>query len=93
MKTNPTLYGLREKTRKGLQPYSSKPTESYLSSQSYGEMFSNQIIWFMDETNMHRVTINKTFKGNLNIKPINRAIFIFNQWTGQLFLKIIHTSM
>ena len=45
MKANPALYVLRERIRKGLQLYSSEPTEPYLSSQNYGELFSNQIIW------------------------------------------------
>jgi pre-mRNA-processing factor 8 len=76
-----------------LQLYSSEPTEPYLSSQNYGELFSNQIIWFVDDTNVYRVTIHKTFEGNLTTKPINGAIFIFNPRTGQLFLKVIHTSV
>jgi len=63
------------------------------NSQNYGELFSNQIIWFVDDTNVYRVTIHKTFEGNLTTKPINGAIFIFNPRTGQLFLKIIHTSV
>ena len=61
--------------------------------QTAGELFSNQIIWFVDDTNVYRVTIHKTFEGNLTTKPINGAIFIFNPRTGQLFLKIIHTSV
>lgn len=65
-----------------------EPTEPYLSSQNYGELFSNQIIWFVDDTNVYRVTIHKTFEGNLTTKPINGAIFIFNPRTGQLFLKV-----
>jgi pre-mRNA-processing factor 8 len=77
----------------GPQLYSSEPTEPYLSSQNYGELFSNQIIWFVDDTNVYRVTIHKTFEGNLTTKPINGAIFIFNPRTGQLFLKIIHTTV
>merc|ERR1712176_1227383 len=93
MKANPAMYVLRERIRKGLQLYSSEPTEPYLSSQNYGELFSNQIIWFVDDTNVYRVTIHKTFEGNLTTKPINGAIFIFNPRTGQLFLKIIHTSV
>ncbi|KOB73267.1 Pre-mRNA-processing-splicing factor 8 [Operophtera brumata] len=93
MKANPALYVLRERIRKALQLYSSEPTEPYLSSQNYGELFSNQIIWFVDDTNVYRVTIHKTFEGNLTTKPINGAIFIFNPRTGQLFLKIIHTSV
>lgn len=39
------------------------------------------------------MTIHKTFEGNLTTKPINGAIFIFNPRTGQLFLKVIHTSV
>jgi pre-mRNA-processing factor 8 len=93
MKANPALYVLRERIRKALQLYSSEPTEPYLSSQNYGELFSNQVIWFVDDTNVYRVTIHKTFEGNLVTKPINGAIFIFNPRTGQLFLKIIHTSV
>ena len=93
MKSNPALYVLRERIRKGLQLYSSEPTEPYLSSQNYGELFSNQVIWFVDDTNVYRVTIHKTFEGNLTTKPINGAIFIFNPRSGQLFLKIVHTSV
>ena len=93
MKANPALYVLRERVRKGLQLYSSEPTEPYLNSQNYGELFSNQTIWFVDDTNVYRVTIHKTFEGNLTTKPINGAIFIFNPRTGQLFLKVIHTSV
>ena len=69
---NPALYVLRERIRKALQLYSSEPTEPYLSSQNYGELFSNQIIWFVDDTNVYRVTIHKvricSFKKKLKIK-------------------------
>lgn len=112
MKANPALYVLRERIRKGLQLYSSEPTEPYLSSQArtverhldlgmpgharrvqkvgtrcmtlshhvlqnYGELFSNQIIWFVDDTNVYRVTIHKTFEGNLTTKPINGGLLIY----------------
>lgn len=50
-------------------------------------------IWFVDDTQVYRVTIHKTFEGNLTTKPINGAIFIFNPRTGQAFIKIIHTSV
>ena len=93
MKSNPALYVLRERIRKGLQLYSSEPTEPYLNSSNYAELFSKQIIWFVDDTNVYRVTIHKTFEGNLTTKPINGAIFVFNPQTGQLYLKIIHTSV
>jgi hypothetical protein len=39
------------------------------------------------------IVLFQTFEGNLTTKPINGAIFIFNPRTGQLFLKIIHTSV
>ncbi|KAF7327512.1 Pre-mRNA-processing-splicing factor 8 [Mycena kentingensis (nom. inval.)] len=48
---------------------------------------------FVDDTNVYRVTIHKTFQGNLKTKPIDGAVFIFNPRSGQLFLKIIHTSV
>jgi pre-mRNA-processing factor 8 len=93
IKANPALYVLRERIRKGLQLFSSEPTEPYLNSQNYAELFNNQVIWFVDDTNVYRVTIHKTFEGNLTTKPINGAIFILNPRTGQMFLKIIHTSV
>lgn len=93
MKSNPALYVLRERIRKALQLFSSEPTEPYLNSQNYGELFNNQIIWFVDDTNVYRLTVHKTFEGNLPTKPINGAIIIFNPRSGQLFLKIIHTSV
>src|SRR5436190_1984872 len=93
MKANPALYVLRERIRKGLQLYASESNQEFLNSQNYSELFSNKIQLFIDDTNVYRVTIHKTFEGNLTTKPINGAIFIFNPRTGQLFLKIIHTSV
>ncbi|KFA52836.1 hypothetical protein S40293_00910 [Stachybotrys chartarum IBT 40293] len=93
MKANPALYVLRERIRKGLQLYASESNQEFLNSQNYSELFSQQIQLFIDDTNVYRVTIHKTFEGNLTTKPINGAIFIFNPRTGQLFLKIIHTSV
>eukprot|EP01028_Stygiella_incarcerata_P001696 TRINITY_DN1308_c0_g1_i2.p1 TRINITY_DN1308_c0_g1~~TRINITY_DN1308_c0_g1_i2.p1 ORF type:complete len:2147 (-),score=420.47 TRINITY_DN1308_c0_g1_i2:810-7250(-) len=92
MKANPALYVLRERIRKALQLHSSEPTEPYLNSQNFGELFSSQTIWFVDDTNVYRVTIHKTFEGNLTAKPINGAIIIFNPRSGHLYLKIIHTK-
>jgi pre-mRNA-processing factor 8 len=93
MKANPALYVLRERIRKGLQLYASETNQEFLNSQNYGELFSTQVKLFIDDTNVYRVTIHKTFEGNLTTKPINGAIFILNPRTGQLFLKIIHTSV
>ena len=52
MKANPALYVLRERIRKGLQLYSSEPTEPYLSSQNYGELFSNQVSFSLSSSVM-----------------------------------------
>ncbi|KAJ5888218.1 hypothetical protein N7495_008259 [Penicillium taxi] len=93
MKANPALYVLRERIRKGLQLFASESNQEFLNSQNYSELFSPQTQLFIDDTNVYRVTIHKTFEGNLTTKPINGAIFIFNPRTGQLFLKIIHTSV
>eukprot|EP00388_Colpodella_angusta_P001693 GDKJ01005198.1.p1 GENE.GDKJ01005198.1~~GDKJ01005198.1.p1 ORF type:complete len:1781 (+),score=460.13 GDKJ01005198.1:1-5343(+) len=92
MKDNPALYTLRERIRKGLQLYSSQPTEPYLSSQNYAELFCGQTIWFVDDSNVYRVVTHKTYEGNLTTKPVNGAIFTFNPRTGELFMRIIHTS-
>ena len=82
MKANPALYVLARAHRKGLQLYSSEPTEPYLNSQNYGELFSQPDIWFVDDTNVYRVTIHKTFEGtltqahqrrHLHLQPAHRA--------------------
>lgn len=65
MKSNPALYVLRERIRKGLQLYSSEPTEPYLASTNYSELFNNTVTWIIDDCNVYRVTIHKTFEGNL----------------------------
>ena len=92
-KSSPALYVLRERIRKGLQLYASEPLEPYLSSANYGELFAGGTTWFVDDSAVYRVTIHKTFEGNLTTRPINGAILIFNPRTGQLFMKIIHTSV
>lgn len=93
MKANPALYVLRERIRKGLQLYQSQHKETMLNSNNYAELFNNDTQFFIDDTNVYRVTVHKTFEGNLTTKPINGAIFMLNAKTGQLFLKIIHTSV
>ena len=80
MKANPALYVLRERIRKALQLYSSEPTEPYLSSQNYGELFSNQIIWFVDDTNVYRVTIHKVFNYFTFLLMYNMFMSSVNYW-------------
>jgi pre-mRNA-processing factor 8 len=93
MKLSPAMHVLRERIRKALQLYSSEPREPYLNSSNYAELFSKQTVWFVDDTNVYRVTVHQTFNGNLTTTPINGAIFIFNPRSGQVYLKIIHTSV
>lgn len=93
MKANPAMYVLRERVRKGLQLYQSQPQESLLNSTNYAELFNNEMQLFVDDTNVYRVTVHKTFEGNLTTKPINGSIFMLNPKSGQLFLKVIHTSV
>ncbi|ORX74619.1 Prp-8-prov protein [Linderina pennispora] len=93
MKASPALHVVRERIRKALQLFSSEATESYLNSTNYAELFSHQTCWFIDDTNVYRVTVQKTFEGNLTTKPINGALTILNPRTGQLFVKVIHTSV
>ena len=93
MKANPALYVLRERVRKSLQLYSSEPTMAHLNSQNYGELFSDQVIWFVDDSQVYRVAVHRTFQGNITTKPMNGAIVIFNPRSGQLYLKVIHTSV
>jgi pre-mRNA-processing factor 8 len=42
MKANPACHVLRERIRKGLQLYSSEPTEPYLNSQVRGGLWSSR---------------------------------------------------
>lgn len=93
MKNNPALFVLRERIRKGLQLYQSQPQEAFLNSQNYSELFGKDTQFFVDDSNVYRVVAHKTFEGNMATKPINGALFIFNPRSGQLFLKVIHTSV
>lgn len=93
MKLNPALYVLRERIRKGLHLYQAQAQEAFLNSNNYAELFGNETQFFIDDTNVYRVIVHKTFEGNVVTKPINGAVFIMNPRTGQLFLKIIHASV
>jgi len=45
MKANPACHVLRERIRKGLQLYSSEPTEPYLNSQVSSLLASTNAFW------------------------------------------------
>ena len=72
MKANPACHVLRERIRKGLQLYSSEPTEPYLNSQNYSELFSNQIIC-MSFMLFSCFSSNVTFKGFVDDTNVYRV--------------------
>ncbi|GMF03954.1 unnamed protein product [Ambrosiozyma monospora] len=93
MKANPAIYVLRERIRKGLQLYQAQPQEAFLSSSNYSELFNDDNKLFVDDVNVYRVVSHSTFEGNTAVKVLNGALFMLNPKTGQLFLKIIHSSV
>ena len=74
MKANPALYVLRERIRKGLQLYQSQPQEAFLNSNNYAELFNNDTQLFVDDTNVYRVTVHKTFEGTW---PQNQSMGVY----------------
>jgi pre-mRNA-processing factor 8 len=70
-----------------------KITLKYFKELVATQIYNNEHInWIFDDTNCYRVTIHKTEEGNLSTAPINGAHSTFNIHSGQLFLKVIHTS-
>lgn len=90
-----------EKQGIGMDPNLALGTEQLLcfSYSSCSKHTASQLVCqCVDRLHSYRCTFcfcfsSQTFEGNLTTKPINGAIFIFNPRTGQLFLKIIHTSV
>lgn len=93
MKLNPALYVFRERIRAGLHLFQAQPKEAFLNSNNYAELFGAETLFFVDDTNVYRLVVHKTFEGNIVTKPVNGAVFILNPKTGQLFLKVIHSSV
>ena len=93
MKANPALYVLRERIRKGLQLYQAQAQEAFLSSSNYAELFNNDNKLIVDDSNVYRVINHRTYEGNSAIKVLNGALFMINPRTGQLFLKVMHSSI
>ncbi|KAJ2811781.1 hypothetical protein GGI24_006777, partial [Coemansia furcata] len=55
----------------------------YLNSTNYAELFSHQTCWFVDDTNVYRVTVQKTFEGNLTCFPVedHQLLTEFGFWS------------
>ncbi|XBW36857.1 hypothetical protein QEN19_002436 [Hanseniaspora menglaensis] len=92
MKANPALHVLRERIRKGLQLYQAQTQEPYLNSTNYPELFNDSTKLFLDDTNVYRIAVKANKDGHVQTNPINGCVTIVNPKTGELFLKIIHTS-
>lgn len=92
MRANPAVYVFRERVRKGLQLYQAQTQEAFLSSSNYAELFNNDNKIFVDDVNVYRVVTHGTSEGNSAVKVLNGVLFMLNPRTGQLFLKIIHSS-
>ena len=93
MRSNAALYVLRERVRKGLQLYQAQLQVPLLTSANYADLFSADTQLFVDDTNVYRVAVSRKPDGTLGTRPVNGAVFILNPKTGQLFLKIVHTSV
>ncbi|KAK3038315.1 hypothetical protein RJ639_031411 [Escallonia herrerae] len=55
--------------------------------QLHSSDFTHHIFWFVNDTNIHRATV-----GNLPRRAVNGVVFVFNPRTGQLFMRVSHTS-
>ncbi|KAL6928706.1 hypothetical protein ACO0SA_002035 [Hanseniaspora valbyensis] len=93
MKTNPALHVLRERIRKGLQLYQAQTQEPYLNSTNYPELFNDSNKLFIDDTNVYRISVRANKEGHVQTTPINGCVTIMNPKTGDLYLRIIHTSV
>lgn len=66
------------------------PTNAFTSwFEELSGFFSDQIIWLVDDISVYRIAI---VEGGPRIRVINGALVIVNPQTGQLFLKVIHSS-
>lgn len=91
MKANPALHILRERIRKALQLYQAQADVTHLTSSNFNDIFGTSQL-FVDDSMVYRVVNHKTVYNNITVKPVNGAAFVLNPKSGQLFLKIIHTS-
>ena len=92
MKTNPSLFILRERIKKSLRLYTNEIKESFLDFENFFNIFSSTKICLVDDTSFYRVGIQKTKQGNLVSRPINGVLFFFEPQTGVLCFKVIHAE-
>jgi len=93
LKTNLSLFVLRERIKKSLQLYSTDSNDPFLKSKNFFSTFQKKKLCFVDDSCFYRIGVQRTKSGNLVAKPINGALFFFNPQLGDLFLKISHISL
>ena len=93
MKCNHALLTLRDKLRKMLQVFVSDPTEKHLSSQNFGELFSDQATWIIDDSHVFVTSQHATVEGNRKFKEENGALIIVCPSTGVMLLSVVHKSV
>ena len=76
MKANPACHVLRERIRKGLQLYSSEPTEPYLNSQVYNNF------WYLTKVITNKL-LTELFRAVF--KPNYLSVFFFIYYLSLIF--------
>ena len=92
LKTNPSLYILRERIRKSLQLFKSESKHSFLGLENFINSIDKKSTWLLDDSFFYRVCIKQSGEGNIIIKPINGVLFVFLPEDGKMFFRIIHKS-
>merc|ERR1719498_389639 len=85
------LFTLRDRIRKQLNLFAAQPQESNLNSQNMDEtIFTDQVTWFIDDTQVYGVTSHTTVEGNKVTKTTNGCLLVFDPKSGILRVKVIH---
>ncbi|AFP65263.1 splicing factor Prp8 (nucleomorph) [Chroomonas mesostigmatica CCMP1168] len=92
-KTNPSLFTLRERIRKGLQLCTTEHNLSVITVDNFSEIFNYRNTWFVDDSCFYRVSIHKTKNGNIIGKPMNGALLIFLPNSGLMYVKVSHLDI
>jgi pre-mRNA-processing factor 8 len=64
-----------------------------LSRENIGTLFSSAPTLIVDDSSFFRVTIQKSYEGNLTTMPINGAMFALDPKSGRLLVSVIERSL
>nr|UXY87508.1 splicing factor Prp8 [Cryptomonas sp.] len=92
IRTNSSLYVLRERIRKSLHLFISEHKNPFVDLENYNDIFKNTNTWFFDDSCFYRVSVYQSTEGNLVVKPINGVMIVFLPENGKLFFRIIHKT-